>query len=206
MSDSLKTTARSSVNRKAGPISLSPEQWDRVMSIHRLLILLSRRWTPQSLRKCDQAVAETFDVLLHRAMVSAITFDPRRGTAFTTYFGFWAREKVRIHWRQKLVPLRSLDDVVCDRTGCRRIETVRDAKAGDPATGLDYEHVTESMRHLVPREREALEWCYGLNGRPKLTSGEAARFMGVSGQRVRQLCDQARQRLFDRLRREEGNE
>jgi len=60
----------------------------------------------------------------------------------------------------------------------------------------------ESLKELPERERQILELRYGLKGKEPLTLEEIGKILGISRERVRQLEEQALERLRDPLVRQ----
>ncbi|MFQ6033756.1 MAG: sigma-70 family RNA polymerase sigma factor, partial [Candidatus Bipolaricaulia bacterium] len=60
----------------------------------------------------------------------------------------------------------------------------------------------ESLKELPEREQQILELRYGLKGQKSLTLEEIGKILGISRERVRQLEEQALERLRDPLVRQ----
>jgi RNA polymerase primary sigma factor len=83
-------------------------------------------------------------------------------------------------------------------------EIAADENAPDPEAGTlagaEGEELRRILERLDPRERQVIEYRYGLNGRPAHTLQEMSRRMGISREGVRQIEVRALNRLRRALR------
>ena len=71
----------------------------------------------------------------------------------------------------------------------------RTQSVGIATTTLRTEDVERALCSLPPREREVIEMRFGLNGRKPLTLEEVGQAFGVTRERIRQIENQALQKL-----------
>lgn len=172
----------------------TPEQWDLIVQIIPLMWRWARQWTPESLRDSDLEVAESYDVLMHKAILATRGYDPSRGFKFATYFGKHARWHVMNYWREKRLTA-SLDDIVCPSTGLRLVETI----AAEERTEDDIHDTGHYLSILTERERLVVELRHGLNGASKMASNDIGQMLGFSGQYARMLYVSAHDKLIRRF-------
>jgi RNA polymerase primary sigma factor len=81
-------------------------------------------------------------------------------------------------------------------------DALTDEDAADPVEGIDRVELRRELELLVerlgPRERQILEWRFGLGGDDPVTLAEIGQRIGLSRERVRQIEAQALRRLRER--------
>jgi RNA polymerase sigma factor (sigma-70 family) len=144
----------------------------------RLIYVVVRRQYPG---KCDYAdLIQEGWIGLWRAILH---FDPERGSAFSTYAGRAIRNQiwsaVERAWKAEgwLEPGRS-EETLSGIVLTWQQEQVRQA-------------VVEGMACLPERLRQVIGLVYGLDGHPPVSLVEIGKQMGVSGERIRQLRNDA---------------
>jgi RNA polymerase primary sigma factor len=112
-----------------------------------------------------------------------------------------APEEVKVLRTASRLPV-SLDDPLDEGYGENTLEDfLSDTKAPNPAQTVDHhllkERLTEVLRCLAPRDREVIEYRFGLrDGHPR-TLDEVAQILGVTRERVRQIEARGLVRLRD---------
>jgi RNA polymerase sigma factor (sigma-70 family) len=111
-------------------------------------------------------------------------YDPARGTTFSTYA--WVAIYRGIHRRAKELS-RDTDGWLQDLSASGGMP--------DPVEGIDRERTHDALHDLVNRLPQRLGWVivrrYGLWGEAPCTLKELGKEMGLSGERVRQLQQEA---------------
>ncbi len=168
----------------------------------------------------DELVAEGNVGLVEAAR----RFDVTRGLKFSTYATWWIRKYVLAALERQraqdytdanadglgsgrrgrgpeggqLQRVVSLEGDSGDDRGRPLLERVRDDRNGDPERALArqqiWSHLQGALGHLSPLEREVLMERYGLSGGPPETLQAIGRRRGCSGERVRQVEQQALRR------------
>lgn len=175
----------------------------------RFVVAMARRYRDRGVSVAD--LVNEGNVGLLRA---ARRYDERRGVRFVTYAAWWVRQSILEALRRQgeLVPApRSagtrrrrrayvfLDAASPDggrRAVLDRLGDARGASADRKAEeGALRELIERCMATLPEREARVLRRYYGLDGAPAAGLQELSLEMGVSRGRVRQLRDQALQRL-----------
>jgi RNA polymerase sigma factor (sigma-70 family) len=114
---------------------------------------------------------------------SILHFDPGRGTAFSTYAG---RAIYNQFWR-------------CVRAADQSQDYVEVEEWFDLSGQAEAAWQKQQVRHLIREEleclperlRQVIVWYYGLAGQPALNLGEIGHQLGVSGERIRILRNNA---------------
>jgi DNA-directed RNA polymerase sigma subunit (sigma70/sigma32) len=178
-------------SRKNQP--LTEEQWALVAEVEYKLKSWSKKWTPASLKKNPHSVRETYDVLLHFAAKSTLSFDKSKGFKFTTYFGSRAAYcRVCSYWR-RMKPTESLDEpLASDGTMPRSDDIAAPDYDSEDDRLIDFH---SALRYLSDRERLIVEHWYGLNGKKKMTRDELGAASGLSGARIWQIHRNAIEKL-----------
>jgi RNA polymerase primary sigma factor len=112
-----------------------------------------------------------------------------------------------IEWlKRRTTPPVSLDAAPSDQKRERR-ELIADGSVPSPEEEVIREESEEALRdamsHLLPRQRRVLELRFGFGKEGPMSLQEVGNELGVSRERVRQIEDEALQRLRRLLRSEE---
>jgi RNA polymerase sigma factor (sigma-70 family) len=111
-------------------------------------------------------------------------YDPRRGTAFSTYA--WVAICHQIHRRVK--ELKRESEVWWEEEPASRVEP---DPAGEVESKLRQEVLFDLVGQLPERLREVIVGRYGLGEEPPCTLKELGKELGLTGERVRQLQQEA---------------
>ncbi|UCE85022.1 MAG: sigma-70 family RNA polymerase sigma factor [Deltaproteobacteria bacterium] len=88
-------------------------------------------------------------------------------------------------------PILSIEAPVAGTEALSIEDSLADERVGDPSEGIDQDALQVAigrvLRQLAPREREILEWRFGLRDDEELTLAAIGKRMGISRERVRQL-------------------
>lgn len=100
-------------------------------------------------------------------------------------------------------PIASLDAPIGEEAGDTMVQLLSAESEGLPCDEMDRDLVRQTIRHslssLPEREREVLEWRFGLKGDRELTLREIGERFGLSRERVRQIQLKGLARLRDRV-------
>jgi RNA polymerase primary sigma factor len=114
-----------------------------------------------------------------------------------------APETIESMERLVLSPIRSLDAPTLAGEDLTLLDTVEDADAHDPLDGIEHsqsrERLLEALTELKPIEVDVLRKRFGLDNYDELTLREVGEQYSLSRERVRQIQEEALQKLRHRL-------
>lgn len=184
--------------------ALTPYQAGLIASVERLCWKFARVHTPAKYRRCEWAIELTYDEVMKVAFASAQTFDPLRGTQFTTYLGRWVSITCWRFWKErnmKRVESSSINSMI-DDDGTELESLIPDHRQSETISFEEANQVADAIRFLPPREQLAIKKLFGFGDGSECTQAELARELGVSRQRVQNLVQIALSKLRKRLQLE----
>ncbi len=168
---------------------VSPEQWAKVVEVMDAMWAIAYKFTPAAFKRCPDRVAESFDVVLDKAL-GMVRLD--RKEKLLTGISYFCGLEVCEYWRgrKKTVEYaaRSLDAETDG--GFRVADAVADPKARPPEIP-EYGPLATAAKVLCASEASVVQDKY-FGG---MTNTELARARNLSRERIRQLEASALKKL-----------